>query len=126
MAMPCWHGGAPTTGWASVSSSTQAGATWLFSSTAPVAYDVFTSSNKLVVRCHLLYVTTLVTKLLCALQMRAGNLELGDPFRDLRESIKIFFVCAVKEDTHIHQVRGEAAGSWQQLDQHADCDVAAA
>ncbi|KAF6266094.1 hypothetical protein COO60DRAFT_1456782 [Scenedesmus sp. NREL 46B-D3] len=37
-------------------------------------------------------------------QMRAGNLELGDPFRDLRESIKIFFVCAVKEDTHIHQI----------------------
>jgi hypothetical protein len=39
------------------------------------------------------------------LQMRAGNLELGDPFRDLRESIKIIFVRAFKEDILMHQVR---------------------
>jgi hypothetical protein len=44
--------------------------------------------------------------LLCnVLQMRAGNLELGDPFTDLRETIKIFFVRAVKENVLIHQVR---------------------
>jgi hypothetical protein len=45
--------------------------------------------------------------------MRAGNLELGDPFTDLRETIKIIFVRAIKENILIHQVRGPVI-PWQQ------------
>jgi hypothetical protein len=51
-------------------------------------------------------VKTIDTYKVLLLQMRAGNLELGDPFRDLRETIKIVFVRAVKENIFIHQVGG--------------------
>lgn len=47
--------------------------------------------------------------------MRDGNLELGDPFRDLRETIKIIFVRAIKDNLLIHQVsNGSSCHALQQ------------
>ncbi len=48
-------------------------------------------------------------------QMRGSCLTLGEPFLDLRESIRIFFVRLVQDKATIHEVRTACAlhDDWQ-------------
>lgn len=49
------------------------------------------------------------------LQLLEGDSELGDPFKDLRETIKIFFIRAVKEQIYTHQVPFLFCVGWSSL-----------